>query len=70
MVPDEYDDHTALFEAITNHDETLVISHEGDPAWRSAVLSGTPHLLALRLVLVLIWKCNLFNFTHIDSMCF
>jgi len=35
MCPDEYDDNNALFDAISYHDEHLVISHEGDPAWRS-----------------------------------
>lgn len=40
-----------LFEAISNHQENLVIAHEGDPAWRSAVLSNAPSLLALRHVL-------------------
>lgn len=48
MSPEEYEDPNALFDAISNHEENLVISHEGDPAWRSAVLSGTPSLLALR----------------------
>ena len=48
--PDEYDDPAVLFEAIGNHEEKLVISHEGDPAWRQAVLSGVPSLLALRHV--------------------
>jgi hypothetical protein len=38
----------ALFDAISYHDEHLVISHEGDPAWRTAVLAGTQQLLALR----------------------
>lgn len=51
MCPDEYDDHAALYDAITFNDENLVISHEGDPAWRSAVLAGTRALLALRHVL-------------------
>ncbi|XP_045480207.1 pecanex-like protein 1 [Harmonia axyridis] len=51
MSPDEYEELPALFDAITKHQEELVISHEGDPAWRSAVLSGTPSLLALRHVL-------------------
>ncbi|KAK9870316.1 hypothetical protein WA026_006402 [Henosepilachna vigintioctopunctata] len=51
MSPDEYEEPAALFEAISKHQEELVISHEGDPAWRSAVLSGTPSLLALRHVL-------------------
>lgn len=48
MCPDEYDDHAALYDAITYNDKHLVISHEGDPAWRSAVLAGSPALLALR----------------------
>lgn len=49
--PDEYEEPTVLFEAISNHQENLVIAHEGDPAWRSAVLSNAPSLLALRHVL-------------------
>ena len=40
-----------LYNAITSYEESLVIAHEGDPAWRNAVLSNTPSLLALRLVL-------------------
>lgn len=28
MCPDEYDDHNALFDAISYHDQHLVISHE------------------------------------------
>ena len=40
-----------LFQAITSHQQNLVIAHEGDPAWRSAVLSNSPSLLALRHVL-------------------
>ncbi|KAJ9585807.1 hypothetical protein L9F63_002398, partial [Diploptera punctata] len=51
MSPDEYEDPSALYEAISSHEEKLVISHEGDPVWRNAVLSGTPSLLALRHVL-------------------
>ncbi|KAI4463394.1 pecanex [Holotrichia oblita] len=51
MSPDEYDELSALYDAICKHGEELVISHEGDPAWRSAVLSGTASLLALRHVL-------------------
>ncbi|XP_066152937.1 pecanex-like protein 1 isoform X2 [Euwallacea fornicatus] len=50
MTPEEYDILPALYDAISKHDEELVISHEGDPAWRHAVLSGTPSLLALRHV--------------------
>ncbi|XP_062851744.1 pecanex-like protein 1 [Trichomycterus rosablanca] len=49
--PDEYDDPSVLYEAISSHEQTLVISHEGDPAWRSAVLSNAPSLLSLRHVL-------------------
>ena len=48
--PDEYDDPCVLYEAIGHHEEKLVISHEGDPAWRRAVLSGVPSLLSLRHV--------------------
>ncbi|XP_057197782.1 pecanex-like protein 1 isoform X3 [Triplophysa rosa] len=49
--PDEYEESSVLFEAISTHEQTLVIAHEGDPAWRSAVLSNSPSLLALRHVL-------------------
>lgn len=51
MSPDEYEDPAALYDAICKHEEQLIISHEGDPVWRNAVLSGTPSLLALRHVL-------------------
>ncbi|XP_023722503.1 pecanex-like protein 1 isoform X5 [Cryptotermes secundus] len=51
MSPDEYEEPSALYDAISLHEEKLVISHEGDPVWRNAVLSGTPSLLALRHVL-------------------
>ncbi|CAL8297672.1 unnamed protein product [Arctogadus glacialis] len=49
--PDEYEDPVVLFEAISEHQVSLVMAHEGDPAWRSAVLSNAPALLALRHVL-------------------
>ncbi|XP_043929424.1 pecanex-like protein 1 [Protopterus annectens] len=49
--PDEYDDPSVLYEAITSHEQNLVIAHEGDPAWRNAVLSNSPSLLALRHVM-------------------
>jgi len=52
MSPDEYEEPSALYDAISSHEEKLVISHEGDPVWRNAVLSGTPSLLALRCVIV------------------
>lgn len=48
--PDEYDDPKILYSAITTHETNLVISHEGDPVWRNAVLSNMPSLLALRCV--------------------
>ncbi|XP_036167519.1 pecanex-like protein 1 isoform X12 [Myotis myotis] len=48
---DEYDDPTVLYEAIVSHEKNLVIAHEGDPAWRSAVLANSPSLLALRHVM-------------------
>ena len=34
MAPDEYEDCSVLYEAISGHEQSLVISHEGDPAWR------------------------------------
>ncbi|XP_069049500.1 pecanex-like protein 1 isoform X2 [Lepisosteus oculatus] len=49
--PDEYEEPAVLYEAISTHQQTLVIAHEGDPAWRSAVLSNSPSLLALRHVM-------------------
>lgn len=49
--PDEYDEPAVLYEAISSHQQNLVIAHEGDPAWRSAVLSNAQSLLALRHVL-------------------
>lgn len=48
MSPDEYEDLSELYNAISLHHQKLVISHEGDPVWRNAVLAGTPSLLALR----------------------
>ncbi|VVC36055.1 Hypothetical protein CINCED_3A002996 [Cinara cedri] len=51
MVPDEYEDPAALYNAINDHQRNIVISHEGDPVWRNAVLSGMPSLLALRHIM-------------------
>ncbi|XP_048259849.1 pecanex-like protein 1 isoform X1 [Haliotis rufescens] len=48
--PEEYEDPRALYDAITSHEMNMVISHEADPAWRNAVLSNVPSLLALRHV--------------------
>lgn len=47
---DEYDDPETLRLAIEDYHSSLVIAHESDPAWRSAVLDNVPSLLALRLV--------------------
>ncbi|XP_076242685.1 pecanex isoform X2 [Calliopsis andreniformis] len=49
--PEQYVEASALYDAIDSHDKNLVISHEGDPLWRNAVLNGAPSLLALRHVL-------------------
>lgn len=49
--PDEFLDPHALYEAIDSCSKELVISHEADPVWRSAVLRGAPNLLALRHVM-------------------
>ena len=46
--PDEYDEPSVLYSAIASHEENLVIAHEGDPAWRQAVLTNRSSLLALR----------------------
>ncbi|XP_051900937.1 pecanex-like protein 3 [Pristis pectinata] len=49
--PDEYDDPAVLYDAIASNEEKMVISHEGDPAWRNAILTNTQSLLALRHVM-------------------
>ncbi|KAL1473522.1 hypothetical protein MTO96_038603, partial [Rhipicephalus appendiculatus] len=54
----EYDDHATLYDAISNYEKNLVISHEADPAWRNAVLSSVPSLLALRHVKELVYLRN------------
>ncbi|XP_042542119.1 pecanex-like protein 2 [Dipodomys spectabilis] len=48
--PDEYEDPAVLFEAIQAFEKKVVICHEGDPAWRGAVLSNKEELLTLRHV--------------------
>lgn len=50
MSADEYEESATLYDAISTYEKTLVISHEADPAWRNAVLSSVPSLLALRHV--------------------
>jgi hypothetical protein len=50
MSTEEYDDNPTLFDAISNYQKNLIISHEADPIWRNAVLSNVPSLLALRHV--------------------
>ncbi|XP_076024488.1 pecanex-like protein 3 isoform X2 [Genypterus blacodes] len=49
--PDEYEDPMVLYDAITANEEKMLISHEGDPVWRSAILANMPSLLALRHVM-------------------
>ncbi|XP_058872002.1 pecanex-like protein 3 isoform X2 [Acipenser ruthenus] len=49
--PDEFEDPVVLYDAITSNEEKMLISHEGDPVWRSAILTNTPSLLALRHVM-------------------
>ncbi|GAB1293814.1 Pecanex-like protein 2 [Apodemus speciosus] len=48
--PDEYEDPAVLYEAIQSFEKKVVICHEGDPAWRGAVLSNQEELLTLRHV--------------------
>ncbi|KAM9211743.1 pecanex-like protein 2 [Dugong dugon] len=48
--PDEYEDPVVLYEAIQSFERKVVICHEGDPAWRNAVLSNREELLTLRHV--------------------
>lgn len=48
MMPEQYEETSALYDAIDNYDKSLVISHEADPLWRNAILSGASSLLALR----------------------
>lgn len=40
-----------LYDAITANEEKMLISHEGDPVWRSAILANMPSLLALRHIM-------------------
>uniref|UniRef100_A0A672ZGI6 Pecanex-like protein n=1 Tax=Sphaeramia orbicularis TaxID=375764 RepID=A0A672ZGI6_9TELE len=49
--PDEYEDPMILYDAITANEEKMLISHEGDPVWRSAILANMPSLLALRHIM-------------------
>ncbi|XP_075887565.1 pecanex-like protein 3 isoform X2 [Nelusetta ayraudi] len=49
--PDEYEDPMVLYDAITVNEEKMLISHEGDPVWRSAILANMPSLLALRHIM-------------------
>ncbi|KAL4640844.1 pecanex-like protein 2 isoform X2 [Arapaima gigas] len=45
---EETEEPAVLYEAIRNYEANLVICHEGDPAWRRAVLLGCDTLLTLR----------------------
>ncbi|TMS34665.1 hypothetical protein L596_002206 [Steinernema carpocapsae] len=46
----DFEDIAMLFERIQLYQSKLFISHEHDPAWRQAIISNTPSLLALRHV--------------------
>lgn len=48
--PEQFEDITQLYSTICYIASEIVISHEADPAWRSAVLRGVNNLLALRHV--------------------
>ncbi|XP_060592528.1 pecanex-like protein 1 [Ruditapes philippinarum] len=50
LISEAYESEESLYDAISHYETSLVISHEADPAWRNAVLSNTPSLLALRNV--------------------
>jgi hypothetical protein len=50
LISEAYESEESLYDAISHYETSLVISHEADPAWRNAVLSNTPSLLALRFV--------------------
>uniref|UniRef100_A0A8C9RXW9 Pecanex-like protein n=1 Tax=Scleropages formosus TaxID=113540 RepID=A0A8C9RXW9_SCLFO len=45
---EETEEPAVLYEAIRSYEANLVICHEGDPAWRRAVLLGRDTLLTLR----------------------
>lgn len=75
--PDEYDELSVLYDAISSHEENMVISHEGDPKWRQAVLANTQSLLALRsgftVLMSPFWvfvqqKYTVFNFVKIAAI--
>lgn len=48
--PEQFEDISQLYTTICYIASEIVISHEADPAWRSAVLRGVSNLLALRHV--------------------
>ncbi|CAK8685988.1 unnamed protein product [Clavelina lepadiformis] len=48
--PEEYDEYDVLYKAVEGYSSNMVITHEGDPEWRKAVLCNVPSLLALRRV--------------------
>lgn len=58
--PDEYDEPSILYAAIASHEENLVIAHEGDPAWRQAVLANKSSLLALRYQVHMVYNTFLY----------
>ena len=66
--PDEYDEPAVLYAAIASHEEDLVIAHEGDPAWRQAVLANRNSLLALRYMVMRRLTNNLSGGTNKATM--
>jgi len=45
---DDFEQISQLYDKIEHYQTMLFISHEHDPAWRQAIISNTPSLLALR----------------------
>ena len=41
MAPDEYEDCSVLYEAISGHEQNLVISHEGKIYWHKTRLADS-----------------------------
>ena len=48
FIGEEYDDPETLYNAIIDYENHLVCCHEGDPLWRTSILSNTPNMLSLR----------------------
>lgn len=71
MSSDEYEEHSTLYDAISTYEKTMVITHEADPAWRDAVLSSVPSLLALRYFFIFSLLFSiLFILKHFFIVCY